>query len=117
MQGRALPMAAPTVELMDQQYTLFESQHKNLVDEAIKAQFELLQYVERSRIVSETAFAALRDHEWERLALIDRDKLSMLGEFLEQADATIPEQAIREQATDCFTYSIAVGLANDTLAR
>jgi len=51
---------------------LLENQHANLVDEAIKAQFELLSYVHQSKVLSEGAFLELRNHEWERLATIDK---------------------------------------------
>ena len=41
----------------------------------------------------------------------------MLGDYLEQAADSMPEQLILEQATECFTYSIAASMANNPNGR
>jgi len=75
-------MTELTPAVMDEQFAKFESQHSNLLDEAIQAQFDLLTQVELSQSLSAEAIAELIWHEWTRLAKMDEPQLRDLAEFL-----------------------------------
>ena len=114
--GQVVPAANLCPQLMDKQFAIFETQYGNMVDEAIKAQFNLLSHVEQSKTLEKDAFEVLREHEWERLAIKDKAQLVELKEYLEHAEETM-QILIDQKAKECFTYSIAVSLAPDKNAR
>ena len=68
---------------MDLKFAEYETKHRELVDEAIKAQFELLDAVETSRVLTEDKLYELKWHEWRRLASKDKPQVQELKCYLD----------------------------------
>ena len=47
----------------------------------------------------------------------DESNVYELKDFLDQVDVAMPETLIQQQAKECYTYSIARGMGDDSVAR